>query len=225
MTVDSIRILIAEDHAVVREGTREILERDPSLAVVAEAEDGRTVLARCAEVRPDVVLLDLNLPVLNGIEVTRRLRLAAHRPRVLILSAYDDEDYVLAALSAGANGYLLKTAHATDVVAALHAVVRGEVVLDPTVATKVLARASGTERRGGPLSARELEVLRLAAKGARTREIAEALAVSPRTVEAHLTSVFNKLGVSTRTEAVARAGAEGWLTSGDRTPPEERQLP
>lgn len=214
--MERITILLAEDHAVVREGTREILEKDPTLAVVAEAEDGPSVLALAAELRPDVVLLDLNLPVLNGIEVTKRLCATPPAPRILILSAYDDEDYVMAALSAGASGYLLKTAHAREVVAALHAVVRGEVVLDASVAHRVLARARQEAPVTGLLTGRELEVLRLVAKGSRTKEIAADLSVSTRTVEAHLTSIFNKLGVSSRIEAVLRANSKGWLSvSGD----------
>lgn len=210
--MERIAILLAEDHAVVREGTREILEKDPTLAVVAEAEDGPSVLALAAELRPDVVLLDLNLPVLNGIEVTKRLRATPPVPRILILSAYDDEDYVMAALTAGANGYLLKTAHAREVVAALHAVVRGEVVLDASVAHRVLARARQETPVTGLLTGRELDVLRLAARGSRTKEIAADLSVSTRTVEAHLTSIFNKLGVSSRIEAVLRATSKGWLS-------------
>lgn len=205
-------ILLAEDHAVVREGTREILERDPAFVIVAEAEDGPSVLALAAELRPDLVLLDLHLPILNGIEVTRQLCASPPAPRILILSAYDDEDYVIAALSAGASGYLLKTAHAREVVAAIHAVARGEVVLDASVANRVLARARQEKPVTGLLTGRELEVLRLISRGSRTKEIAADLSVSTRTVEAHLTSIFNKLGVSSRTEAVIRANAKGWIT-------------
>jgi DNA-binding NarL/FixJ family response regulator len=205
-------ILLAEDHAVVREGTRQILERDPAFVIVAEAEDGPSVLALAAELRPDLILLDLNLPILNGIEVTRQLCASPPAPRILILSAYDDEDYVMAALTAGASGYLLKTAHATEVVAAIHAVARGEVVLDASVASRVLARARQEKSVTGLLTGRELEVLQLVSRGSRTKEIAADLSVSTRTVEAHLTSIFNKLGVSSRTEAVLRASSKGWIT-------------
>jgi DNA-binding NarL/FixJ family response regulator len=205
-------ILLAEDHAVVREGTRQILERDPAFVIVAEAEDGPSVLALAAELRPDLILLDLNLPILNGIEVTRQLCASPPAPRILILSAYDDEDYVMAALTAGASGYLLKTAHASEVVAAIHAVARGEVVLDASVANRVLARARQEKSVTGLLTVRELEVLQLVSRGSRTKEIAADLSVSTRTVEAHLTSIFNKLGVSSRTEAVLRASSKGWIT-------------
>lgn len=205
-----LRVLLAEDHAVVREGTRQILEREPTIAVVGEAPDGPQAVSLTVELAPDVLLLDLGLPVLNGIEVTQRVRGLERPPHVLLLSAYDDEDYVLAAIEAGASGYLLKTAHADDVIAALHAVARGELVLHPAVARKVLSRdRSSTSRQ--PLSERELEVLKLAAAGMRNREIGGTLGVSTRTVEGHLTAVFNKLGVSSRTEAIVQAASRGWL--------------
>ncbi len=205
-----VRVLLAEDHAVVREGTRRIVEADPMIEVVGEAADGAEVVTLASRLQPDVVLLDLHLPVINGIEATRRM--IAERPDalILILSAYDEEDYVAAAFDAGASGYLLKSAHGHEVVAAIHAVAQGQVVMDARVARRAM------RRRDGPAAdeptAREIEVLRLAARGLRTKDIAVELGTSPRTVEAHLTSIYNRFGVTTRTEAVMHAAARRWIT-------------
>ncbi|HET9755283.1 MAG TPA: response regulator transcription factor [Candidatus Limnocylindrales bacterium] len=218
--MDRVTVLLAEDHAVVREGTREMLERDPLISVVGEAEDGAAAVALAADLSPDVVLLDLGLPVLNGIEAARRIRALPRPPRVLILSAYDDNDYVTAAVEAGASGYLLKTSHMRDVVAAIRSVALGEVVLHPAVAARLLMRSRARDQAPEMLTDRELQVLRHAARGARNKEIAHLLSVSTRTVEAHFTSVFNKLGVTSRTEAILQAVARGWLAL-DR----ERELP
>jgi DNA-binding NarL/FixJ family response regulator len=214
---ERLRVLLAEDHAVVREGTRQILDQDPGLEVVGEAEDGPSAVFLASQRDPDVVLLDLSLPGLNGIEVTRQLRALPRPPRILILTAYDDIDYVVAATEAGASGYLLKTAHARDVIAAIHAVAQGEVVLHPLLARALVSRATGAAPNG-TLTAHEIEILRLAAKGLRNRDIARELSVSGRTVEAHLTNIFSKLGVAGRTEAIIRAASRGWLTL-EREPP------
>jgi DNA-binding NarL/FixJ family response regulator len=216
--MDHIRLLLVEDHALVREGTRQILERDPSLRVLGEAEDGPTAIALAEELQPDMVLVDLDLPILNGIEVIRRIRAKPQGPLALVLSAYDDEDYVMAALSAGATGYLLKTAHADELTAAIHAAARGETVLQGSVGRKLLARAQSRTDDQELLSPRELDVLRLAAQGARTKDIAAQLSISSRTVEGHLTSIFNKLGVSGRTEAIMFAAARGWISLPRRGP-------
>ncbi len=212
----TLRVLLAEDHAVVREGTRQILAQDPGLSVVGEAADGAEVVALAASLQPDVVLMDVGLPVIGGVEATRRIRSMEPAPYVLILSAYDDQNYVVAAIAAGASGYLLKTAHADDVVAAIHAVARGEIVLHPAVMRHLMAQ--GHDRELERLTPRETEILRLAASGLRTTDIADRLWLSARTVEAHFTSIFNKLGVSTRTEAVVHAASRGWIHL-ERKPP------
>jgi NarL family two-component system response regulator LiaR len=207
--VKRVRVLLAEDHAVVREGTRKILEADATLAVVGEADDGGLAVDMARDLEPHVVLLDMAMPVLNGVEATRRIRALQPPPAVLLLSAYDDVGYAHAALQAGASGYLLKTARAADVIAAIHSVAQGDVVLDPGIARKLVG---SSDREGNKdLSPREMQVLRFAARGNRNRDIAAELGVSTRTVEGHLTSIFNKLGVSSRTEAIVQAAAQGLL--------------
>lgn len=213
----TVRVLLAEDHAVVREGTRQIVEADAAITVVGEAADGAQVVALAARLRPDVVLVDLHMPVLNGIAATRRIVAESPDVRTLVLSAYDDDDYVAAALDAGASGYLLKSAHGHEVVAAIHAVAEGQLVMDARLARRALRR-----RDSPPVdepTARELEILRLAARGLRTKDIAAELGTSPRTVEAHFTSIFNRFGVTTRTEAVLHAAARRWIrVEGDVAP-------
>ena len=213
-----LSVLIAEDHAVVREGTRRILERDPGLEVVGEAENGQRAVDLAVSLNPDVVVMDLRLPIISGIEATRRIRLACPATSVLVLSAYDDEDYVSAAMEAGASGYLLKTTHGEQLVGAIHSIARGEVVLQAEVAAKLWK----PRREHPPYSAeaaelpteRELAILRLAAKGMRNKEIARSLDLSVRTVEGHLSHLFGKLGVTSRTEAVLFGGARGWYSLG-----------
>lgn len=214
MTTRVIRVVIAEDHAVVREGTRQIVASDPRIEVVGEAADGQAALDLVDELRPDVLILDLHLPAVTGIEVARRLQAAGSRTRILVLSAYDDDDYVFAAMDAGASGYLLKTAHGEEVIDAIHAISAGDVVLQGVIAAKFV-KGRDSDRRRMPhemgLTERELEILRLAAIGLRNKEIADRLFLSLRTVEGHLSHVFNKLGVASRTEAIVHAAAHGWL--------------
>jgi DNA-binding NarL/FixJ family response regulator len=204
-----VKVLLADDHAVLREGTRELLQADPQIEVVGEAADGPTTIALAAELCPDVVLLDLALPLINGIDVTRAIRSRPDAPRVLVLSAYDDQDYVRSAIEAGAGGYLTKVATMREIIAAIHAVSRGDIVLHPVMMTRLLAREDKPHIQN--LTPREMEVMRLAVQGVHNKEIASTLFLSTRTVEAHFTSIFNKLGVSSRTEAVVQGISNGWL--------------
>jgi two-component system, NarL family, response regulator LiaR len=210
-----VRVLIAEDHAVVREGTRRILERDPLIETIGEASNGQQAASLAAQLKPDVVLLDLRLPLLGGIEVMALIREMSPATQVLVLSAYDDDDYVFAALEGGASGYLLKTAHGSEVIEAIHSVSRGDVVLHPSIAAKLIrARKAERESNGAAdtLSDREAEILRLAAKGLRNKDIARELGLSTRTVEGHLSHIFAKIGVSSRTEAIIFGASHNWFS-------------
>ena len=216
-----IRILLADDHAVVREGTKELLEREVDLAVVAEACDGREAVQLAIKERPDVVVMDFAMPHLNGIEATRQIKAIAPAIAVLVLTAYDSDQYIFGFLEAGAAGYLLKDVHVNQVISAIRAVHAGESVLHPTVARKVINRfVLPTEKREeahspDEVTERELEVLRVAAKGKSNREIGRELGISVRTVQTHLTNIFAKIGVGSRTEAVIHALRRGWITLKD----------
>jgi len=204
---EQIRVLLADDHPMVREGTRRILEREPDLRVVAEAGDGRETVDLVERLHPDVALVDISMPVMNGIEATRGIKQVAPRTAVLILSAYEDDDYVFAVLEAGAAGYLLKNARSSELIDAVRKVHAGESVLHPAIAKKVLLRVRQAAPTSGEppvesLSDREIDVLRLAARGLSNRQIALELALSPRTVQAHMGNIFGKLQVASRTEAV-----------------------
>jgi NarL family two-component system response regulator LiaR len=219
--LDRIRILIADDHAVVREGTRRILEQEQDLEVVAEAEDGREAVGLANELKPDVAIIDIAMPHVDGIEATRQIKELCPGIGVLILSAYDDDQFVFGLLEAGAAGYLLKDVRGRELVDAVRAVHAGESVLHPSIARKVLnrfvSRAEKTKKREPLelLSQREKEILRLATRGLSNKDIAEQLFLSVRTVQGHLTHIFNKLQVGSRTEAVVRGLKEGWITLDD----------
>ena len=198
-----IRVVIVDDHALLREGTRWILQQESSIEVVGEAGRGDEAVELVARLLPDVVLLDLRLPGLPGIDAARQIAKASPLTRVLIVTAFDDEDYVLEALQAGAAGYLLKTAPSHELLEAVHAVAAGATVLEPSVSAALARRWTRTDGPSGlQLSPRELEVLRLTAHGMANKDMARKLGLSLRTVEGHLSRTFNKLGVASRTEAV-----------------------
>lgn len=215
-----IRILLADDHVMVREGTRRILEREADLVVIAEAGNGREAVDLIQRDRPDVAIVDVSMPVMNGIEATKEIKRIAPDTAVLVLTAYDDDEYVFAILEAGAAAYLLKNARSSELIDAVRRVCAGESVLDPGVASKVLRRitttGAGTEgERGSTLTERELDVLRLAGRGLSNREIAHELRLSPRTVQAHLANIFGKLEVGSRTEAVMTGLRRGLISMQD----------
>ena len=211
---NSIKILLADDHAVVRRGIRDFLEEDAEIELIAEADDGDEAWRLLTQGLPDVAVLDIQMPAMGGIELTRRIKQRYPTVRVLILTAYDDEPYVLALLRAGADGYVLKTAQSTDLLRAVKQVAAGKSVLDPEIAPKVIASLASPHRTE-PLSRRELDVLRGVAKGQTNREIGRCLDISDRTVQGHLANIFGKLQVGSRTEAVTLALQQGLITMED----------
>jgi NarL family two-component system response regulator LiaR len=221
MVANKIKILIADDHALVRDGTRRILEQEADMQVVAEAADGVEALKMAGASKPDVAIIDIAMPLVDGIEATRQIKSLYPSVAVLILSAYDDDQFVFSLLEAGAAGYLLKSVRSRELIDAVRQVYAGESVLHPAIARKVLNRfvpVPGKTAQPEPvevLSDREIEVLRLATRGLTNQQIADELVLSLRTVQAHLGHIFDKLRVSSRTEAVVRALKEGWVTLGD----------
>jgi two-component system, NarL family, response regulator LiaR len=219
--MSTIKILVADDHAVVRDGTRQILEQQADMEVIAEAADGAEAIKLAGTTKPDVAIIDISMPGVDGIEATRQIKQLYPQIAVLILSAYDDDQFVFSLLEAGAAGYLLKSVRGHELIEAVRQVHAGESVLHPAIARKVLNRfvpASGKTTAHKPedvLSDREIEVLKYATRGLSNQEIADELCLSLRTVQAHLGHIFNKLQVSSRTEAVVRALKEGWVTFED----------
>jgi DNA-binding NarL/FixJ family response regulator len=204
-----VRVLIVDDHPVVRNGLRGMLDGEPGVAVVGEASDGAEALTVADRLSPDVVLMDLRMPGMDGIEATAAFSARGPTPRVLVLTTYDTDADVLRAVEAGATGYLLKDASSGELVRAVHAVARGESVLAP-VALSRLTRRVRTPDADAP-TARELDVLRQVARGASNREVAAALHISEATVKSHLLHLFVKLGVEDRTAAVTVALRRGLI--------------
>ena len=211
---DLIRVLLADDHAIVRAGIRQFLERAGDIQVVAEADDGEMAKILLQQKQPDVAVLDIQMPKYSGIDVTRWVRANFPQVGVLILTAFDDDPYVLAVLQAGANGYVLKTASPADLIKAVRDVHAGRSVLDPSVTQKLLSQLSHSKQEAQveALTGREMEVLELVAKGFTNKAIGVQLGISDRTVQGHLAHIFDKLQASSRTEAVMRAVSLGWIS-------------
>lgn len=215
--VGGIRVLVVDDHPIFRAGICERLKTvDGQIVVVGEGSDGFQAYELAGQLRPQVILMDIAMPGMTGIEATRRINTDFPEIEIIILSVYDDDQYVNAALQAGANGYLLKTVEAGELQEAIVKVAGGGSALSSAVARKVLTRISGTSPVAHGLSEREVQVLELAARGATNKLIAKELFLSIRTIEAHMRNIFEKLGVSSRTEAVTEAIRHQWIQLSDK---------
>jgi DNA-binding NarL/FixJ family response regulator len=204
-----IRILIADDHPIVREGLIAVLETQPDFAVVGEAATGAQAVERAAALRPDVILMDLQLPEIDGVAALRAIRAADAAAKVIIFTAFDTDERILGAVQAGAQGYMLKGAPREELFQAIRVVHDGGSLLQPVVAARLLRQVSGGPSLPEPLTERELEVLGLLAKGRQNKEIANELFISERTVKFHVSAILAKLGVGNRTEAVSKAAQLG----------------
>ena len=206
---------------MLRESLHRTLDGEEDMEIVAEASDGEEAIELTSELKPDVVVMDIVMPKVNGIEATKRIKQTAPNVAILILTAYDDEEYILGLLDAGAAGYLLKSARGHDLVEAVRAIQAGGSVLHPNIIAKLLRRAIASpveeHQHAELLTGRELEILKLVALGMSNKEIAERLLISQRTIKAHLTNIFNKLNVASRSEAIVRGLKWGLVSMEDAT--------
>jgi NarL family two-component system response regulator LiaR len=215
------KILLVDDHPMLRQGIRQLLERERDFEVVAEAGDGEEAVRLASEFKPDIVLMDVGMPKVSGLEATRQIKAQHSEIAVLVLTVHDEDEYIIGLLEAGASGYLLKSAYGEELVQAVRSIRTGGYALHPVVGQRLLKRAAshqlkpikleGVEQR----TTREIEVLKLAARGMSNREIATELGIGVRTVKGHLVSIFAKMRVGSRTEAVLRALKYGWIVIED----------
>ena len=211
----AIRVVLADDHAVVRNGVRDFLEDEADIEVVGQASNGQEAVDLAVRLQPDVIVMDVAMPELSGVEATKRIRSLAPDVRILALSAFDDEPYVFGLLDAGATGYVLKTADSQEVVRAVRATAAGQSALAPSVATQVVSRVTQGAATAETLTERELSVLRLAARGLTNKQIGANLHIGDRTVQNHLANIYAKLEVASRTEAVTVALQRHLIRLGD----------
>ncbi len=215
----TIRVLVADDHAVVREGLRAVLGSEADMEVVGEVSTGKEVIERAAELRPDVILMDIQMPQINGIEATRRILDANPKIGVVVLTMFEDDDSVFSAMRAGARGYVLKGAHPSEILKVLRAVAGGEAYFGPEIARRLMSffsapKLASPEEAFPELTAREREILDLIAQGHTNAKIARRLYLSPKTVGNHISHIFTKLQVADRAQAIIRAREAG-LGRGD----------
>jgi len=208
--MEKIRILLADDHTILRSGIRALLEDEPGMSVVAEAEDGRAAVTLACQLKPDVAIMDIAMPLLNGLEAARQLKQQCPEVRVLILTMHDNEEYIRQVLEAGAMGYILKDAAARELISAIRSVYRGEAVLSPAITRLVIEdylRWGGTrpQEEADGLSPREREILQLIAEGYTNKQIAEILSISIKTVQAHRNNLMQKLDLHDRGELIKYA--------------------
>ena len=214
-----ITVFLAEDHAVVREGLAELIRREADMEVVGEAGDGEDTVRQVKQLKPDIVLMDIAMPLVNGVEATKQIKSSVPQTRVLVLTAYDNPEFVTAAIDAGAAGYLLKNVRRKELTSAIRSAYEGESVLHPSFAKAIFAQLRTpadkiTSEKPDVLSEREFQVLQKGAEGLSNKQIATLLSIGPRTVQTHWRNIFDKLGVYSRTEAIVYCLKKGWLNLG-----------